>query len=225
MNEILEKIKTAKHIEIVVDSEHLFVASALYTYILTLHKKVSLVCKENSIDLKFSFLAWFDKIKKTDTPSADYSVELQCDVLDLYNSFKLSNIKINKKMATALYGGILYETQGFTNAKVDGTVFAVSGELIKAGAQHILATTFLMKRVSLGALRLKSIMFKNMRLLNNAKAAVFILSESDFKASSTDVKDAQKIMQEAFGLMYVDTVLLLDSDRENEVIKILSKEI
>ncbi len=225
MNEILEKIKIHKHIEIVVDAEHLFVASALYTYILTLHKKVSLVCKENPIDLKFSFLAWFDKIKKTDTPSADCSVKLKCDVLDLYNSFKESKIKINKKMATALYGGILYETQGFINARVNGTVFAISSQLIEAGAEHALASTFLMRRSSLGVLRLKSIMFKNMTLINSAKAALFVLSESDFKATTTEVKDAKEVMQEAFNLMYIETVLLLDGDRENEVIKILSKEI
>ena len=50
MNEILNKIESYKHIEIVVESQSLFVANALYTYILTLHKKVSLVCKEKNID-------------------------------------------------------------------------------------------------------------------------------------------------------------------------------
>ena len=56
MNDIFKKIDAAKHIEIIVEAENLFVGSALYSYILTLHKKVSLVCKEERIDHKFSFL-------------------------------------------------------------------------------------------------------------------------------------------------------------------------
>ncbi len=225
MNEIFEKIKMAKYVEIVADAEYLFVASALYTYVLTLHKKVSLTCKESPLDLKFSFLPWFDKIRRTNATSADYSLELKCDALELYEAFKLSDAKINKKIATALYGAILHETRGFTNAKVDGTIFAVSSELIKAGAQSALATEFLMKRGSLGVLRLKSIMFKNMTLINDAKVALFVLSESDLKATSTDVKDAKEVILEAFNLAYVETVALLNGDAEQEVIKILNKEI
>jgi len=225
MNEILDEINAAKHIEIVVEKEYLFVGSALYTYILTLHKKVSLVCKEKSIDLKFSFLPWFDKIKRTDTPSAEYSLKLECSSLELYELFRLSNIKINKKIATALYGAVLYETKGFTNSNLNGTILAVCSELIKCGAEYKLATESILKRSSLGFLRLKSIMLQNMILLNDAKAAVFVVSNDDLKATATDMQDAKDIIVEAFNLRYVEIVVLLSSDKKNEVIQILNKEI
>ena len=223
MNDIFQKIKSAKHIEIVVDKDQLFVASALYSYVLTLHKKVSLVCKAQVIDLKFSFLPWIDKIKKSDTPSADYSVKLTCSALELYESFSRLKININKKMATALYGAVLNETNGFTNTRLNGTIFAVCNELIECKAEYKLATDFVLKYGTLGVLRLKSKMLANMILLNDAKVAVFTLANNDLKATSTLIEDAEYVMLEAFTLAYVDTVVLLDN--ENEVIKILNKEI
>lgn len=223
MNEVLNKIKNAQHIEIVVDKEYLCVGSALYTYALTLHKKVSLVCKDDLEVYKYSFLPWFEKIKKTDTPSAEYSVSLKCSALEMFNVFKKSDIKINKKIATALYGAILYETQGFTNSKLDGTYFAVSSELINSGAEYKLATTALVKSSTLGFLRLKSIMLEKMLLLNSAKAAVFVLSDDDLKSTSTSLLDAQELILEAFRLSYVEMAVLLDS--EDEVIKIVHKDI
>ncbi|NPA60631.1 MAG: phosphoesterase, partial [Epsilonproteobacteria bacterium] len=56
MNEIIEKIKSSKHIEIVSSSEKLSLATALYTYIMTQHKKASLVINGKKVDRKFSFL-------------------------------------------------------------------------------------------------------------------------------------------------------------------------
>ena len=225
MNEIFKEIKSAQHIEIIVDKEYLFVASALYTYILTLHKKVSLVCKDDLVDYKYSFLPWFEKIKRTDTPSADYKVVLDCSVLELFEMFKKLDIKINKKIATALYGAVLYETQGFTNSVLNGTFFAVSSELISAGAEYKLATTALIKSTTLGFLRLKSIMLEKMVLQNNAKAAVFVICDDDLKSTSASLLDAQNIMLEALELRYVEMVVLLDSDNKYEIIKIRNKEI
>lgn len=223
MNEILKEIKSAQHIEIVVDKEYLFIGSALYTYVLTLHKKVSLVCKNSLVDYKYSFLPWFDKIKKTDTPSADYTIRLNCSVLELFELFKKSDIKINKKIATALYGAVLYETQGFTNTSLNGTFFAVSSELISSGANYKLATTALLKSSTLGLLRLKSIMLEKMLLQNSAKAAVFVIEDDDLKSTSTSLLDAEEIVLEAFSLGYVEMVVLLDS--EYEIIRIINKEI
>ncbi len=223
MNTILQNINNALHVEIVVEEKDLLVASALYTYVLTLHKKVSLVCEDKEIDLKFSFMPWFDKIKHTDTPSADYTLKLNSSALELYTLLSELNIKINKKMATALYGAILDETEGFVNSRVNGTFFAISSKLIECGADFKECNKFLMHRSTLGELRLKSIMLKDMILINSAKAALFCVDSDDFKSTTTDEKDALKIMLEAFKLPYVDVAILLD--RDNEVIKIVIKEI
>jgi phosphoesterase RecJ-like protein len=223
MNEIFKNIQNAKHIEIVAEPEFLSVASALYTHILRLHKKVSLVCKSQNIDNKFSFLPWFEKIKSSDTPSADLRIVCNFHSKTLYEIFEKENTILNKKMATALYAGLLYETQGFVKA-VDGTTFATAQVLIECGAEHKLCSQFLLKNATLAFLRLKSLMLKKLLLRNDAKAALFCISESDLKATGTSLEDAYQIMQEAFVLGYVEMAVLLDSDLEYEVRKIFYKE-
>ncbi|MEA3228719.1 MAG: phosphoesterase, partial [Campylobacterota bacterium] len=218
MNEILKKIESARHIEIVVDTEFLFVGSALYTYILTLHKKVSLVCKSSDIDYKYSFLPWFGKIKKSDTPSADLSLKLSISTQNLYNYFEKSDIKINKKMATALYGGMLDESDGFRNSKIGALFFDTTSRLIKSGADYRLCQKFIVEFTPLSLLRLKSILLHNMVLVNSAKVALFFISDEDLQSTGSNVREAQKIIKDAFGLPYVETAILLNSDMENEII-------
>lgn len=175
--------------------------------------------------MKFSFMPWFEKIKSTDTPSADYRINLSYSAVELYNYFKISNTKINKKMATALYGAIVNETEGFTNSKVNGTMFAVSGELLHLGAEYQECNRFITQNSTLGLFRLKAIMFANMQLINSAKVALFIIRDDDFKATTTDENDAKKIMKEALYLPYVDSVVLLHVEKDSEVIRIMNKEI
>ncbi len=223
MNEILKKIDSAKHIEIVVEQEKLFVATALYTYILTLHKKVSLVCKEKKIEVKYSFLPWFEKIKTTNTPSADLNIFLDITGIDLYEIFKNSNIKINKKIATSLYSAILDETQGFMNAKTDGMIFAVTSELIKSGAEHNIANKFIIKELSLAELRLKSLMLNNMQILNNTTLTQFLITKEMLKKSGADINIAKKIILEGLRLPYIKTTTLINDDKE--IILKIDKEI
>jgi phosphoesterase RecJ-like protein len=223
MNEIFKSILNAKHIELVAEPEFLAVASALYTHILRLHKKVSLVCKAKNIDKKFSFLPWFEKIKTSDTPSADLKIICDFSSKTLYEIFEQENIKLNQKMATAMYAALLNETQGFMKA-VDGTTFARAQVLIECGAEHQNCSRFILKNASLAFLRLKSLMLKKLLLQNDAKAALFYLAENEIKATGASLEDAYEIMQEAFTLGYVEMAVLLDTDTEYEVKKIIYKE-
>jgi len=223
MNEILKNIEDVKHIEIVVKSEGLFVASALYTYILTLHKKVSLVCKSPNLEYKYKFLPWFEKIKKSDTPSADLSIKLEIDGENLYDYFEKNSININKKMATALYGALLDESDGFRNNNIGTNFFTKVSNLIKYGAEYKICQQFIVEYNSLALLRLKAILLQEMILVNDAKSAIFFLSDESLKATGAGLKDAKKIMKEPFSLPYIESAILLSSD-ENDVVTILNKE-
>ena len=224
MNEILKKIADAKHIEIVVDSEKLFGASALYTHILTLHKKVSLVCKSDDIEYKYSFLPWFEKIKKSDTPSADLSIKLEISGENLYDYFEQNSIKINKKMATALYGALLDESEGFRNDIIGTLFFEKISSLIKCGADYKMCQKFIVEFNSLALLRLKAKMLEDMIIVNSAKNAILFVSDERLKATGANLKDAKRIMKEPFSLPYIESSILLDSEMENEVLMILNKE-
>lgn len=225
MNNILDGIDNAKYVMIVADAKNLSCASALYTHVLRLHKKVSLVCESKNIDNKYSFLPWFEKIKSNRVASADFIIELNNSSLELYDLFKKSNIKINQKMATALYCGLLVDTDGFLNNAVSGTIFAVAKELIECGADYKSCNYFVMKRTTLCSLRLKARMLKKLILQNSAKAAVFFISNDDLKSTGAELENCYDSMQEALMLPHVELAILLDIDNEYEMLKIIMKEI
>jgi len=82
MNDILQRIERAKHIVVIAhtspDADSLGSASAMYTHLLTLHKKVSFYCVSKNINPKFSFLPWFEKIRNSFPDSADLAIALDC---------------------------------------------------------------------------------------------------------------------------------------------------
>ena len=62
MSEIIQRISQAKHVVVIAhlnpDADSLGSASAMYTYLLTLHKKVSFFCASKNINKKLLFLPW-----------------------------------------------------------------------------------------------------------------------------------------------------------------------
>ncbi len=225
MREILQNLDDVKHVMIVTNTNNLSGASALYTHILRLHKKVSLVCETQNLNQNLSFLPWFDKIKGQKVASADFIIEFNQSCVELYDFLKKSGIKINPKMATALYGGLLQETDGFSNSSVNGMIFAVAEELIECGCEYKICNDFILKRTTLAALRLKAVMLKNMILQNSAKVAVFCICDDDIKSTGATLQDCDEILREALKLPLVEVALLLNVDEEYEVLKLIYKEI
>lgn len=219
----LEEIDSAKHIVILTSSDSFAEASALYTYILRLHKKVSIVCELGNVDNALSFLPWFDKLRNIIPGSADLIVNMDLETEPLYKLFKSNEITINTKMATALYAGLLKRFDGFTSSDVDGTIFAMVSELIERGADYRLCNKSIMNRVSLSTLRLKAVMLKNMILTDASKTAQFVISDDDLKSSGADISEAYEIIKEALHLPYVEKAILKNSN--NEVLKLIMKEI
>ena len=219
----LEAIDNAKYIVILTSKDSFADASALYTYVLRLHKKVSIVDASQNIDNELSFLPWFDKLRNIIPSSADLVVDLDLEIESLYSLFKNNDITINNKMATALYAGLLQRFDGFVGNGVNGTTFALVSELIKQGADYKLCNKFIAKRVSLSMLRLKALMLQNMILINDSKAALFCVSGDDFKSSGADESEAFEIMREGLNLPYVETAILINS--KNEILKLITEEI
>ncbi|MDD5158220.1 DHH family phosphoesterase [Sulfurimonas sp.] len=254
MNEIVNKIENAKHIVVIShiapDADSISSASAMYTFILQKHKKVSWFCKSKNIDRRFSFIPWIENIRDSFPASADLAISLDCgdknrlgfephcelinidhhesntnfatlNLVDksaisttevLFNFFKQNEIKINKKMATSLYAGLLDDSDGFLHESVDGTTFAVALELIASGAELKTCNKQIMKNSSLSALRLKGLMFREMSLEFDARVAVFCVSKEDITSCKAELRDCEGALEESLHLHYVEIALLV---REN----------
>lgn len=251
LSEVLEKIDKAGYIVLVShvnpDADSIGSASAMYTFLLQCHKKVSWFCKTENIDKKLSFLPWFENIKSTFPSSADLAIafdcadkkrlgiEIECDLINidhhatntnygdinllktgaistteiLHDFFKESGAKINKKMATAMYAGLLDDSEGFLSDKADGTTFAFAKELIECGADFKLCNKNIMKSASLAELRLKAVMFKKMSLEHDARVAIFCLSDEDMRLTGAVAEDCEAALEESLNLPYVEVALLL----------------
>ncbi|MEK6659376.1 MAG: bifunctional oligoribonuclease/PAP phosphatase NrnA [Campylobacterota bacterium] len=251
MNKIIQMIKNADHIVVVShlnpDADSIGSASAMYSFLLQNHKKVSWFCKTENINQKFSCIPWFEKIKTSFPSSADLAIsldcadkkrlgaEIECDLINidhhasntlygsvnlvkadcistteiLYDFFTTNGVKINKKMATALYAGLLDDSDAFLSDRVDGTTFATVKELIELGADFKLCNKNIIKSISLAALRLKAIMFKNMSLECDGKIALFCVSDEEMRTSGAAALDCEAPLEESLNLAYVEVALLL----------------
>lgn len=80
--DIIDRINEAKHVVVIShinpDTDSLSSASAVYTYMLKLHKKVSFFCASKHIDENLKFLPWLDKIKNNFPKDADLAISLDC---------------------------------------------------------------------------------------------------------------------------------------------------
>jgi len=214
----LKKIELAKHIVLICKEESFANANALYTYILTLHKKVSLVSDETFMS-KYAFLPWHDKVRSHVPASSDMILEVSVDTLDLYAFFNENSVKINQKMATSLYAGLMMQYDCPKRSNCDSIVFTAFSELIKLGAEYKQCVKYLQNWQALSSLRLKGILYTNMSLCENATVAEVYVCDADLKRSGADMKEAKRIMSDFLSLAHVQEVRLLKSDANNKIIK------
>ncbi|MDF1876417.1 hypothetical protein JHD47_01125 [Sulfurimonas sp. SAG-AH-194-L11] len=214
----IEKIKDAQHILIVTDRVSFANASVLYSCMLSLHKKVSLQNRE-ALNTNLSFLPWFDKSRQNRPSTADYIIEVDTETLGLYAFLLENNFKINQKMATALYTGLLMRYDNFMSNQCDGKVFALVSELLKLNANKPLCHEYLLHRVPLGLMRLKERLLKSLLLKDDARLAVVSICDDDLRSTNTKMLDAFNIMREFLTIVHVEKVTLIKSDENSKIIK------
>ncbi|NPA65329.1 MAG: hypothetical protein GXO11_00460 [Epsilonproteobacteria bacterium] len=233
MKELLtKKIPNASSVVIVlpeeVDVDLYGSASVLYTYILQLHKKVFLISKKD-IDQKYFVIPWIDKAKKTIPKHVDliltckdelisnqenivletYRKNVICLTQLLFEVMKSLHVKINPKMATALYSGLIVRTDMFSLKEVDGIIFALAKELIELGADHKNVVKYLQKYSTLSQLRLLGKMLSEMELLLDARVACFSVSYELLKQCGATYKDCDVAVQKALELPTVKFSVLI----------------
>ena len=225
MNNFIEKIDACKHIALIVgnDIDALCAASALYTHLMRLHKKVSFVCLETFSPYKLSFIPWNEKVKAQLPSSAEsivsfgveqekFTQEQEERVLvqawqqhesfsyGMYDFFIQHAIELNQKMAMALCSGLLYSSDNLAKRWVDGTTFASLGKLIEAGASYATCHDYVTKTKSLSALRFKAYVIENMDLLCDASLAYINVDENQLLAYGVCEDDFFYALQEQLSL-------------------------
>ncbi|MDA7818024.1 DHH family phosphoesterase [Sulfurimonas sp.] len=135
----------------------------------------------------------------------------------LYDFFKANDVKINAKMATAIYAGLLDDSNALMSDDVDGTIFAIVRDLIDSGAEHKVCSKYIVKSMSLAALRLKGKMFTDMSLEYDAQVSVFCVSKDDMKSTGARGEDCEEALEESVYLPHVEVALLLKENSNGSI--------
>jgi len=212
VEKILKEIDNYKHIVIVVDDATnvgcMASANALYTYLLQLHKKVSLYTQHIEYSLNLLCLPWIDKLKTSYPSSADIELKAISSV-KMFNYFQKNMIKLNHKMATSLYAGLLYETKGFQVNILDNNIFIMAQKLLDSNADIELCTKSILNHQSLSVLRFKALLLNRMLLKEEATLAVFEIDDKDLKKTGAKIEDVSVVIDEALSLPTVTNVKVI----------------
>ena len=127
----------------------------------------------------------------------------------LYEWFVTKTIKINGKMANALYAGLLDDTHCFSDSSCTNAVFEMAHALIQAGANHTLCVDALFHSHSLASFRLKGEMLKRMKILHDGRVALFEVDQALFASSGAFLRDCKAVVDEALSLKTVQIALLV----------------
>ena len=252
---MFQTIQDAQHIVLIAhinpDADSFGSASAMYTHLMRLEKKVTLYCVTERINPRLAFLPWFDKIRHQFPAKADLAISFDCgdakrlgvevlcelinvdhhksnegygsiNVVDttaisttqvLFDLFNESKIKINPKMATALYAGLLDDSHGFLAPKTDVRSFKMAASLTEAKADISVCAQALFHQNSLAALRLKGLMLEKMYLLFDARVVVHLVTKEMMAESGGREVDCEAALEESMGLPHVELALMLRENR------------
>ena len=250
-------IKNASFIAVVAherpDADSLGSASALYTLMLQMKKRVSFVCK-SEIERRFYVIPWVDRVKhsfgkedlivvcdsaswervglesdakivnidhhRTNTMYGELNI-VQSDAVAsaevVYALLREIDVKINVKMATALYAGLLEDSDSFCAPRVDGTTFALAKELIELGARHQDVVKYLQKYSTLSHLRLLGAMLLDMQLLRDATTALFLVEYAMLERYGARYEDAEEALERSLELPTVELSLLVLQKKEGRM--------
>jgi phosphoesterase RecJ-like protein len=127
----------------------------------------------------------------------------------LYEWFVTESIKINAKMANALYAGLVDDTRCFSDPSCAHAVFEMGHTLVKAGADHSLCVNALFHSHSLASFRLKAEMLKRMKIIHDGRVALFEVDQALLASTGALLRDCKPVVDEAMGLKTVQIALLV----------------
>jgi phosphoesterase RecJ-like protein len=117
--------------------------------------------------------------------------------------------KINLNAANALYAGLLTDSINFSTSLVDIECFEVAKSLIELGVNAAYISQKVNRQKSLSHIRAKTYALNSLKLYNDAKVAIMILTKQDLNKSGAKNSDIDGIIDEAISLVTVEVALLL----------------
>lgn len=188
-------------------------ASLLYTIALQKHSQVFWLYDGDvgQFARRFAAIPWSANVKNVKNRDNCFNISVshllkELSFIEIFYLLKNNNYKINAKMATALYSGLLFESDGFFHA--DSALFMAASELIALGVNHWECMRGLIHTESLANLRARTIMLQNMRLVADGAIALFDVSLDNLLANGADNRIFSRAASDALRLPTVNIALI-----------------
>lgn len=127
----------------------------------------------------------------------------------VYEWLLSEDIKINAKMANALYAGLMDDTKCFRDPRCTVHIFGMAHRLLELGANHEQCVNGLYNSKTLASLRLQGEMLGRMKLVLDGQLALFEVDQELLDATGASLGDCKAVLDEAMALKIVSTALLL----------------
>ena len=135
----------------------------------------------------------------------------------LYDFFIQNDIKINAKMSTCLYAGLVDDSENFTTAKTNEKTFLMAADLIKSGADNALCIQKLFKERSLASIRMKAKMLASAKLFLDARVVSTLVTKDFFKETGALEVDCEEALNESLELVSVEVAFILRYTKDGQV--------
>jgi len=121
-----------------------------------------------------------------------------------------ANIKINKKIANALYVGMVMDTRQFTTNSTSAKTFEIAAELAKAGANIAQVAIDLYQRERYAKVKLLSCYLNSIELYSNNKICGGVLYMKDFAECGALKEDSDGLVDYARAIDNVEASFLIE---------------
>lgn len=247
-----DRIENAGHIAMVLppqpDADAMGSACALYAHLLRLQKRLTLVCA-TPVNARLACVPWSEKTVDAWDGSADlvllfgdaaakgWGIDPACAPVSigrdeasetlgrsmlLYAWFEARQIRINTKMATALYAGLAEATQGFMDPRTGAAEFEAAAALARLGAETDRVNSALFLQHPLSALRLKGILLTSMQLQADGAVAVLRVTPEILAQTGADTGAFAPVLNDALCLPTVCAAVMLrtgDDGRTEAIVR------
>ncbi len=122
----------------------------------------------------------------------------------VFGIIKSVGADITQRMANQLFAGIITDTGGFKYSNTTPESFAISGELLKAGADINGVCIDIYESDSLAKLKLKSRCLDSIELYADGKVSAAVLNKRDFVKTGASVSDCEGFSQIGRGIEGVE---------------------
>lgn len=135
----------------------------------------------------------------------------------VYEWFVGEDIKINGKMANALYAGLMDDSKCFRDHRCGVKILEIAHRLIDLGADHEQCVNALYHSRTLASIRLQAHMLQQMKLVLDGCLAVFEVDQALLESTGASLNDCKTILEEAMALKIVRAALLLAVRKRGDI--------